>query len=207
MECYQQVRDNCDEVLRELTLLKNSARDYYQIRRVVPNRAAARAARFIYLTKLAFNGIYRVNRLTGHFNVPYGQRTRMAVVDAEHLRSASRILGSAITMTGDFDSTVKTARAGDLVYLDPPYTLAHTNNGFVRYNTKLFSWPDQERLAGCALGLARKGVAVIVTNAPHRSIITMYPGFEHRRLRRPSQIAADIESRKIVTELVLMANV
>jgi len=94
-----------------------------------------------------------------------------------------------------------------LVYLDPPYTLAHTDNGFVRYNTHLFSWSDQRRLANCAARLAAAGAAVIVSNAPHRSILRLYPEFARVRFRRPSQIAADASFRGTVTELVLAANV
>lgn len=207
IECYEQVRDNCDDVIRELGRLANSERQYYRIREANPKRPAARAARFIYLIKLAFNGIYRVNRATGRFNVPYGHRARMTVFEEEQLRSASRILQSADTMAADFETAVKPAQRGDVVYLDPPYTLAHTHNGFVRYNTHLFSWADQRRLADCAATLAAGGIAVIVTNAPHRSILKLYPGFDRMRLRRPSQIAADASFRGPVTELVLMANI
>jgi DNA adenine methylase len=131
----------------------------------------------------------------------------MMVFEEEQLRSASRILQAAQTVAGDFEATVASARSGDFVYLDPPYTLAHTNNGFVRYNTRLFSWDDQRRLADCAARLAGGGVAVIVTNAPHRSIMKLYPGFDRVRLMRPSQIAANSAFRGPVTELVLTANV
>jgi DNA adenine methylase len=206
IECYEQVRDHSEDVISELGRLKNSSRDYYRIRENNPTRPAARAARFIYLTKLAFNGIYRVNRATGQFNVPYGQRSEMMVFEQEQLRSASRILQSAETVAGDFEATVASARKGDFVYLDPPYTLAHTNNGFVRYNTRLFSWADQRRLADSAANLAAAGVAVIVTNAPHRSILKLYPGFGRVRFKRPSQIAANVSFRGPVTELVLTAN-
>jgi DNA adenine methylase len=207
IECYQQIRDNCEMVIHELQQLKNSKRDYYRIRKDDPREATARAARFIYLVKLAFNGIYRVNRSTGRFNVPYGNHTRRNVFDEDGLRDASAILCHAKLGSTDFEETVETATSGDLVYLDPPYTLAHSNNGFVRYNQRLFSWPDQIRLAACAAQLAEKGVHVIVTNAPHSSITRLYQGFSRSRFTRMSQIAADPAFRKSVKELVLTANV
>lgn len=207
IECYRQVKDNCDGVLSELRKLKNSPTEYYRIRASDPRESAARAARLIYLVKLAFNGIYRVNRSTGRFNVPYGNHTERDVFDEDRLRVASDALRHARIQPGDFSETVARASAGDLVYLDPPYTLAHSNNGFVRYNQRLFSWADQVRLAKCALRLADRGVHVMVSNAPHSSILRLYPGFGRKRLVRGSQIAANPEFRGSVTELVLTANI
>src|SRR5258708_11569520 len=61
IHAYLQVRDNPENVIRELRKLRNSERDYYNIRARVPSSESARAARLIYLITLAFNGIYRVN--------------------------------------------------------------------------------------------------------------------------------------------------
>lgn len=206
IECYEQIRDNCEEVIRQLRRLNNSESDYYRVRKTSPTQPAARAARLIYLVKLAFNGIYRVNRGNGRFNVPYGRRTERQVLSEDVLRAASAALARVKVLALDFEEAVRTAKEGDFVYFDPPYTLAHTDNGFVRYNKRLFSWPDQERLAKCAIRLAHGGVHVMVTNAPHRSIVDLYMGFNRIRLKRPSQIAADPSFRGTVTELVLTAN-
>jgi DNA adenine methylase len=206
IECFEQVRDNCEGVIRELGNLRNSAPDYYRVRADTPANPTARAARFIYLVKLAFNGIYRVNRSSGRFNVPYGNHTQREVFHEEGLRAASHILRRSRMVSCDFSDAVRRASAGDLVYLDPPYTLAHTDNGFIRYNQRLFSWADQVRLAECAAQLADRGVHVIVSNAPHRSILRLYPGFRRVRLTRRSQIAANPAFRRSVTELVLTAN-
>jgi len=207
IECFTQVRDNCESVIRALRRLKNTHDDYYRIRQAHPASAAGRAARFIYLVKLAFNGIYRVSRTTGNFNVPYGWHIGREVFDADNLRAASTALQRTVLMAGDFAVAVSDAKRGDLVYLDPPYTVAHSNNGFVRYNQRLFSWDDQIRVADLADRLASKGVSVIVSNAPHRSVIGLYPAFSRHRLRRPSQIAANKAFRRTVTEMVFTANV
>ena len=44
--------------------------DYYAVRAWEPETAAERAARFLYLNKLGFNGVYRENK-AGKFNVPW----------------------------------------------------------------------------------------------------------------------------------------
>jgi DNA adenine methylase len=163
--CYEQVRDNCEAVIRRLRKLRNSSEDYYRIRDHEPIDAAWRAARFVYLVKLAFNGIYRVNTTTGKFNVPYGDHEGRVVFEPENLRRASRLLKGSKLVAADFEVALADAGNGDLVYLDPPYTVAHNSNGFLRYNMKLFSWEDQVRLANCAQGLADRGCHVVVSNA------------------------------------------
>src|SRR5665213_2958163 len=90
------------------------------------------------------------------------------------------------------------ARAGDLVYLDPPYTVAHGKNGFVHYNANLFSWDDQERLARCAVRLADRGCHVLVSNADHDSIRNLYKTFTVAIIERSSTMAASRQYRQSI---------
>ncbi len=89
------------------------------------------------------------------------------------------------------------------MYLDPPYTVAHENNGFLKYNAKVFSWEDQARLATMARTLAHRGCLVLATNACHASIKTLYYGLKQIVIQRPSRIAADAKHRGIVNELII----
>jgi DNA adenine methylase len=204
IHAYSQVRDKPDLVIRALRKLKNSRRDYYHIRASTPRSDAGRAARFIYLITLAFNGIYRVN-LNGAFNVPYGYKKHLDPCDEEGIRRASSLLSKAVIRDLDFEEALAEATAGDLVYLDPPYTVAHGNNGFVKYNAKIFSWEDQLRLARVASGLAARGCGVIVSNADHSSIRKLYSGFETIIVERNSIIAASSEFRSRVSERIFFA--
>jgi DNA adenine methylase len=92
-----------------------------------------------------------------------------------------------------------------LVYFDPPYTLAHANNGFIKYNQNLFSWQDQQTLADLAERLRNRSCFVIVSNATHPSISALYPGFQELRITRPSRIAASSLARKQVTESLFLS--
>jgi len=201
VRAYSQVRDEPERVIRELRKLKNSEREYYRVRPIVPKSDAARAARFIYLITLAFNGIYRVN-LKGEFNVPYGYKTHLDPCDEKRIKAASAVLKSAVIRDLDFEKALSTADKGDFVYLDPPYTVAHGNNGFVKYNAKIFSWEDQLRLARVAKELAAKGCTVIVSNADHSSIRTLYSDFIEARVQRRSIIAASSDFRSRITECI-----
>jgi DNA adenine methylase len=204
IHAYSQVRNRPEAVIRELRRLRNSERHYYSIRSSVPRGDVARAARLIYLITLAFNGIYRVN-LKGEFNVPYGFKTHLEPCDEERIREASGVLKKAVVRVQDFEKALSGAGKGDLVYLDPPYTVAHGNNGFIKYNAKIFSWEDQLRLARVAKELDAKGCTVIVSNADHSSIRRLYSGFATTRLERNSIIAASSDFRSRVTERIFYA--
>lgn len=204
MHTYAQVRNRPEAVIRELRKLRNSEADYYEIRSQQPKSDPIRAARLIYLVTLAFNGIYRVN-LNGDFNVPYGYKGHLNPCDPEKLRQVSRILRTATVRSQDFERALKRARKGDLIYLDPPYTVAHGNNGFIKYNAKIFSWEDQIRLARVAKTLADKGCTVIVSNADHRAIRRLYPTFICTKLERDSVMAASSDFRSRITECVFFA--
>jgi DNA adenine methylase len=114
--------------------------------------------------------------------VPYGQKTHLDPCDEVRIRESSISLKGAVITHQDFEMALGDAREGDLVYLDPPYTVAHGNNGFIKYNAKIFSWEDQLRLAAVARRLAGRGCTVLVSNADHFSIREIYQGFETKKL-------------------------
>jgi DNA adenine methylase len=204
IQAYVQVRDRPEAVIRALSGFKNSERDYYRIRADKPRTTAARAARVLYLTTLSFNGIFRVN-LEGRFNVPYGRKTHLQPWDPPRIRGASRVLKETDLRALDFEPALTDAGNGDLVYLDPPYTVAHGNNGFLKYNAKIFSWDDQIRLARVAREIAKRGATVIVSNADHHSIRRLYKDFDSITIERVSIIAAESRFRSRITECLFYA--
>lgn len=198
---YMQVRDNAGDLIKVVKGFKNSETHYYAIRATSPRTALRKAARLLYLTRLSFNGIHRVN-LRGEFNVPYGYKTHLTSVDADLVHSTSKLLKAADLIAGDFEDVTKGAGAGDFVYFDPPYTVAHGLNGFIKYNEKIFSWQDQERLAAHARLLAKRGCRVVVSNADHHSIHELYKGFRCHIVERASVIAASSNHRRTITKCV-----
>jgi DNA adenine methylase len=140
----------------------------------------------------------------GNFNVPFGNNKRI-IYDEKQLVQASRMLKNSVLKCCDFQELVKTAKAGDFVYLDPPYTVLHSNNGFKRYNEKLFSWADQVRLAETARDLAERGCLTVVSNADNQDVVDLYPGFVHLRLLRQSTLAADALRRRETQEILFVS--
>lgn len=174
MNVYRAIRSDWTLVHRELKRLQrlHSKEFYYEERSRTRRTLHTEAAQFLYLNRTCFNGLYREN-LAGQFNVPMGTKTQVLMPD-DDFEAASSTLKSAELKTCDFEETLSDARAGDLVFLDPPYTTAHNMNGFVKYNQKIFSWDDQKRLRDCVEGLVSRGVKVVMTNANHNSIWDLY---------------------------------
>lgn len=128
-----------------------------------PRSRFRRVARFIYLNRTCFNGIYRVN-LKGQFNVPMGTKVEVSY-SSGYLERVSKLLKTVQLQVADFEETIECAGYGDFVYVDPPYTVMHNNNNFVKYNDVLFSWKDQQRLAAAVRQCIRRGAQVLVWSA------------------------------------------
>lgn len=174
IETYNCLKNNVDEVISILETFKNTEEEYYKIRGTSFDNVFERAAKFIYLNKTSYNGIYRVNK-KGGFNVPYGFRKKdIDLVDVENLKNVSIKLKNVSIKCQDFDKISKSIKKGDFIFLDPPYTVAHENNGFIQYNQKIFSIEDQKRLSKLIEVIKEEEAFYILTNAKHNAILNIY---------------------------------
>jgi len=204
IETYCVVRDRPEELEALLVnhSYNHSDRYYYYIRDLKIEGKIERAAQFIYLNRTCFNGIYREN-LKGQFNVPRGSRNTI-IFQTDDFLAWSRALKQSEIYVSDFAETIGTAGAGDLIFADPPYTVRHNKNGFVKYNQKIFSWEDQERLSNALRLAVSRGADFILTNADHQTIRELYSDFAHMRsVERSSSVAASAANRSLTTELVV----
>lgn len=206
INCYRQVKNHCSSVIKILKKLPATKEMYYKIRDHYYSKGdyIKRAAYFIFLNKTCWNGLYRVNN-QGNFNVPSGDLDRERLIYQEdHLMLVSQRLKNSKIICADFEEVVNTAKKGDLVYFDPPYVTSHLKNGFIKYNSKLFSQIDELRLSRVAGVLSSKGVHVMVSNAAHPLIKELYDGqFYKNEISRFSGIAADISRRTKFVELLV----
>ena len=200
---YKAVRKNVAGINNHLATLKPDSETFYQVRGNRSQDSVARAAEFIYLNKTCWNGLYRVNS-QGNFNVPFGKAKSPINFSAKDLEICSKVLRqrSIRLINADFETTLSTAKEKDLVFLDPPYVTSHYKNGFHEWNSRLFTWNDQIRLADTAKTLANMGAHVVVTNADHPDIIKLYKGFSVRQYDRASTLASNGEMRRRTTEVV-----
>ena len=179
------------------------AAQYYQVRNNIPDDSLSRAARFLYLNRTCFNGMYRVNHL-GHFNVPIGTKQHF-IDDVALFDEYARILQHAHIRTQDFVKTIREANEGDLVFADPPYAIAHNQNSFIKYNEKLFSWKDQKRLLNALVNARNRGALVVSTNAFYPAIQQMYleNDFFTQTMHRFSSISGSKSGRGMQDELLI----
>lgn len=201
IDCYKTIRSDWRVVLKLLEIhQKHHSPDYYyEVREMRPTGKIAKAAQFIYLNRTCWNGLYRVN-LRGEFNVPIGTKTSV-VLDTDDFAETSRLLRRTRLKSQDFEKTLDECRAGDLVFVDPPYTVKHNFNGFIKYNEKLFSWPDQTRLRDCLFDVKERGAHIVLLNADHEQVTQLYRGFgEELKLERFSVLAGKSDFRRLSTE-------
>jgi DNA adenine methylase len=168
IDTYIAIKQYPQSVIAILEKYENSEVFYYHIRSHHPQTPSEAAARFIYLNQTSFNGLYRVNK-KGEYNVPYGYRNK-EFLERDKLFQVSRCLQNTTLVSGDFDACRAQIHEGDLVFLDPPYTVSHNNNGFIKYNQNLFSLEDQRRLSRFIDYIKEQGAYYILTNAAHQTI-------------------------------------
>jgi DNA adenine methylase len=200
---FNQIKYNVDNVIPALKEFKNEESEYYRIRKLTLEDNNLRAAQFIYLNKTSFNGIYRVNR-QGQYNVPYGYKYGTDFIQEEKLTSASKKLSkSTITCCG-FETALTNVKKNDFVFIDPPYTVAHYNNGFIKYNQTLFSLEDQYKLADSLRKITKVGAYFILTNAFHPKIKEIFGGVgDFISLSRPSLIGGKGATRQVIEEYII----
>lgn len=181
------VRDRVEEVLTELSALPTDdwRERYYDVRESYnhgPHDGPAHAARFLWLNRAGFNGLYRENRL-GRFNVPIGSYSSLNLPTSDHFRAVSALLQDAEIRTARFDELLRLADEGDHVYCDPPYVPLSETASFTGYCSLPFGLTEQHHLAQEARRAAMKGATVVLSN--HDTAVVrddLYPtsgGFRH----------------------------
>jgi len=207
VETYQAIKEDWRRVEQELKRhhkLHNESY-YYKVRSTHFRTPYTRAARLIYLNRTCWNGLYRVN-LQGEFNVPIGTK-KDVVYDTDDFAAVAKLLQNAEIINSDFEKIINRAAKNDLVFVDPPYTVQHNQNNFIKYNEKLFHWEDQVRLRDSILRAKNRGATVIVTNAYHKSIRELYKNIgKLKQVKRHSILAANSARRRMCSELVVVVS-
>jgi DNA adenine methylase len=189
-------------VLEALRRLPTGEAWYYKIRSLDPRNLAELeiAARFLYLNRYCFNGLYRTNS-SGSFNVPYGPPRSGFPVNETSISEASRVLRGALLLHADFEQTVSHAKSGDFVYLDPPYALS-ARRMFSEYLPGSFSTADLDRLGGLLLRLQRTGAAFVITYADSLEARRLLAEWHPRRIWTRRNIAGFSSKRRGSYELL-----
>lgn len=201
---YTAIRDDVERLIRELEVLSRDTtkKKFEEIRSVVPRNEIKRAARFIYLNKTCFNGLWRVNS-KGEFNVPWGKLKNPLIYSEDNLKAANERLRNSKITNVSFSTALEQAVKGDVVYLDPPYVPLNSTSNFSKYAKEDFGILDQYALAGVINGLTDKGVRVILSNSDTPLTRKIFGDFLYlHKITAGRSISAKASSRGDVTEIV-----
>ena len=208
INCFIVVRDRPSELIELLFIHRNNhSKDYYYaIRNIETSRldSVERAARFIYLNKTCFNGLYRVNS-KGRFNVPFGDYEKPGIFHKHMLFQASQLLQGVDLRAMSFQKVVDLARNSDFVYLDPPYVPLSKTSGFTSYSKDGFSIEQHRALSKMFRILDSQGCFVMLSNSNHPLIRELYGDYEKNILlvNAKRKINSIGSKRGAISEIVL----
>ncbi len=202
---YKVVRKDPELLITQLTEHSDnhSMEYYYRIRKQHGLRDPVKiAARFIYLNKTCYNGLYRVNK-AGRFNVPMGRYANPSIFNRDNLLGCHAAMQAAKVEFRDFD-TIRPA-AGDFVYCDPPYHPLDATSNFTGYTKQDFGPEDQIRLRDFALKMHQQGVRVMISNSDTGFINGLYSQapFKVETIRAPRFVNSNPSRRDPINELLI----
>lgn len=211
INCYITIRDFPNEVIHELNHYFNTEKDYYRIRKWDQSnfwpdyfQTWERAARFIYINKNGFNGLWRVNK-QNQCNVPYGKHEGKYKPDVETIMNVSNYLknNDIEILNNDFEVVLENAKDKDFVYIDSPYDIISDTANFTNYTKDGFTKNDQIRLRNCFVRLSNEGCFCLLSNADTEFIRELYKDFEIISVEARRNINSDGNKRGKVGEVLV----
>ena len=212
--CYRTLLSSHEKVLRQLGEWDATEDCYYRVRDLdrkvgllnMPDFLIA--ARTIYLNKVGFNGLYRVNG-GGYFNSPWGRNPNRNFVDGPGIGVFAHQLKNIGALTSmDFGEFLVLAQPtkDDVVYCDPPYLPLTKTANFTSYTKDGCGEEDHRRLASAGRAAAGLGAKVVISSSDTPLAREIYAeGFHPVSITAPRSIAADGGKRKDVKEVLFVA--
>jgi DNA adenine methylase len=203
VETFVSVRNHPRAVSNHLSQLPLGRTSYAEIRKLNPDciDPIARAARFIFLNRFCFNGLYRTNG-KGEFNVPFAPNGTGNLPSFAELKAASDALKRATIKCSDFSTILDQTRKGDFVYLDPPYAVEN-RRVFRQYDPASFGIADLERLSDAMRAMNKRGVHFVVSYAYCPEAIRAFEGWAFRRVLVQRNISGFAENRRRAAEVIV----
>ena len=205
---YRAVQRYPEALIEDLARMPNDAACFYRVRAQATDGwdDLRRAARFIFLNRTCFNGLYRVNR-AGTFNVPYGRYARPRICDPEGIREASRALEGVEIRCSGYRRAVSRLVVGDFAYFDPPYVPLSGTANFTAYAKAGFGLHHQAELADALRELGDCGVCAMLSNADTTVTRKLYRGLAMKKIQAARSISCDGATRRRVGELVVTVGI
>lgn len=180
---YNVIKEDVDGLIKKLKEHKNkNSKEYFlkvRAQDVLKLSDVNIAARFIYLNRTGFNGLYRVNR-NGGFNVPYASNKNPLICDEINLRKAHDAMKNTKILHEDYKKVLAKAKEGDFIYFDPPYYPVNKTSSFTSYTKEGFLEKEQTELKDTFLELHKRGCYVMLSNSDTKFINDLYSGLDNK---------------------------
>lgn len=212
---YREIRDNPNELINYLNEhKKNNSKEYFLYMRSADRDGrlslmgnTERAARILYMLRVDFNGLYRVNS-KNQFNVPYGKYKNPKIVDSELIKAISLFFNEndIIILNEDFEKAIEDIREGDFVYFDPPYVPISNTSNFTSYTDNGFGEEDQIRLRDLFLEMGNRKVKAMLSNSDSEIVHELYgslPGVNIKTVKANRMINSNSKKRSGINELII----
>ena len=183
---------------------KHSKEEFYKIREIDHNTLSnlEKAARFIYLNKTCFNGLYRVNS-KGKFNVPMGSYKNPNIIQEEKLIFISKLLKNVEIKVMSFENIISLAKKEDFIYFDPPYYPLKNKDSFTTYTRINFLEKDHEELSKIFQKLDKKDCLLMKSNSNTNFIKSLYSNYKITQVNAKRMINCDSNKRGKIKEIVI----
>lgn len=202
MNAYEAVKSQGPSLVEKLQGFKHSKETYYAVRAKEEDDSLSRAARFLYLNKTCFNGLWRVNA-AGKFNVPMGDYKNPTIVEPSIILGWQAILIDVELHCRDFGPAIDAASQGDFLYADPPYLPRSKSADFTSYTTDKFVLKDHERLAASLASASKRGAKFLCSQGDSATIRALYKDFEIATVSVRHSVGARASSRVKVDEILI----
>jgi DNA adenine methylase len=204
IDALKSIRDYPEVVYKQVLRYPVGEESFYRLRALDPAslQPAERAARFLFLNRFCFNGLYRTNR-SGRFNVPFAAHKTGGIPTWKKFSQAAALLKRAAVKCGDFESVLASSvRSGDFVYLDPPYAVSNRRM-FRQYGSNTFGLEDLQRLNATLVEIQKRGAHFVLSYAYCREAKETFVHWTSRRVYTQRNISGFAKHRRRAAELIV----
>lgn len=218
---YKQVQTNISDLIDLLDNMQNkywnydndNRKIYYYQQRDMFNSSLnfqniEQAARFIFLNKTCFNGLYRVNS-KGFYNVPMGVYKKPVICDKDNLMQISHLLKNTIIQCNTYNQCLDFIDSNTFVYLDPPYRPLTQTAAFTAYDKNGFDDKEQKNLKEFVDLINQKGAKFLESNSDPTNTNNddffdkLYNNYSIERITATRRINSNGNKRGSIRELLI----
>ena len=215
IKTYDGIKSNEDPINRKPKDVKEALQkkeNYYYWLRAEYNKkykdtnkdAVDCSALFIFINKTCFRGMYREG--PNGYNVPYGhyKKTPTFITKSE-LDKVSDLIEDVEFIHQSFEESFENIKAGDFVYLDPPYA-PENSKSFVGYVADGFNQKTHQNLFERTKDLDKKNSKFIMSNAKVELVTESFPKAEYKIIDVTARRAINAKNPDATTTEVFIMN-